>query len=430
MSAIPSLTTVLAILAAACPAVALAQPSGTAPGAYAVDVAPQQGVLLLRNGRTLHGKYTRDGDRFYLALPGGEIRIRAAEVEVACESLDACYIYRRQRVDAGNVNSHLDLAQWCIEHELLGPAAEQLAVALSIDPRHPKLVLLQRRIEVAQTAPPPRAAAEAGTEAEPADFVDADMLDKLCRSLPPGTVEMFTNRIHPLLQNHCGNAGCHGSQTTSQFRMVRAPANKAASSRITQRNLFAALQMINRENPTGSVLLTQPIKPHGSARQAIFKTHDIAQYNELVQWVMGVAGPAVPARSTTVGATAPGLIQPSPHAKPLPIPGDRGQVETVSAIDPKTATHASLASFPHFERATDPSATATAAPGSLPSPSPQRPTTLARPNDPFHPELFNRRFFPQGNPREQKAAESPPKQEPTTEPETTLPVPTELGGTP
>jgi hypothetical protein len=237
-------------------------------------------------------------------------------------------------------------------------------------------------------------------------------------------VETFTNRIHPLLQNHCGNAGCHGSQTTSQFRMVRAPANKAASSRITQRNLFAALQMINRENPTGSVLLSQPIKPHGTAQQAIFKTHDIAQYNELVQWVMAVAGPPVPGTPTTVGANAPALLQPSPHAKPLPSPTNPGQAEVGSAANAHAAGHASLASFPRFERAADPATTAAGEQDISPSSSSKRPATLARPNDPFHPELFNRRFFPQGNPREQKTAEAQPAPEPATEPEPMPQAPT------
>ncbi len=173
------------------------------------------------------------------------------------------------------MNSHLDLAQWCIEHNLLGPAAEQLGVAISIDPRHPKLVLLERRLEAARAERRPVEPADD----LPADYLNPDAIDKFCRALPQGTVETFTNRIHPLLQNHCGNAGCHGAQSPSPFRMYRLPGTQAASNRLTQRNLYAVLQMVNRENPPASPLLTVPIKPHGDQKAAVFKSHDVAQYN-------------------------------------------------------------------------------------------------------------------------------------------------------
>ncbi len=343
---------------------------------------PQQGVLLLRSGRTLQGRYTRDGDRYYLALPSGEIRVRANEVEAALPSLEDCYHYRRERVDAGNVNSHLDLAQWCIEHELLGAAAEQLAIAIMIDPRHPRAELLERRLHAARTQTKP--AEVAAIEVE--ETISADELERFCKSLPAGTVELFTSSIQPLLQNSCGNAACHGPRSTTAFRMLRAPANQKPSSRLTQRNLYAVLQMVNRENPTSSPLLTVPIRPHGPVDKPLFKQHDAAQYRELVRWVLLACGNGAKPQPATVQLKPPALMVPPLDATPLEKskPADNpvkqtAAVEEVRPTQPKQPER--------LERAVDPAAKPAA-------------TTAPRASDPFHPELFNRRFFPEGKPEQ------------------------------
>ena len=367
----------LALLAAVAAEPCLAQP---AP----LTLEPQQGVLLLRSGRTLQGRYTRDGDRYYLALPSGEIRIRAGEVEAALPSLDACYRYRRQRVDAGNVNSHLDLAQWCIEHQLLGPAAEQLGVALALDARHPRVELLERRLTAARTQAKPAEMVEVETE----ETISAEDLERFCKTLPDGTLEMFTSSIQPLLQNSCGNAACHGSRSPTAFRMMRAPANQAPSSRLTQRNLYAVLQMVNRESPTSSPLLTVPIRPHGPVDKPLFKPHDAVQYRELVRWVLVACGNPSKPQPATVKLKQPALMVPPPDAAPL----DKaarvdGQVQQAAAIEDADPAEAKLPE--RLERAVDPAAVRTSA-------SPTSP----RASDPFHPELFNRRFFPEGKPEQ------------------------------
>jgi hypothetical protein len=328
---------------------------------------PQQGVLLLRSGRTLQGRYTRDGDRYYLALPSGEIRIRANEVEAALPSLEDCYRYRR--------------------HELLGGAAEQLAVAIMIDARHPRADLLERRLNAARTQAKPVEAAAAETE----ETISADDLEKFCKSLPAGTVELFTSSIQPLLQNSCGNAACHGSRSPTAFRMMRAPANQAPSSRLTQRNLYAVLQMVNRESPTSSPLLTVPIRPHGPVDKPLFKQHDAAQYRELVRWVLLACGNTSKPQPATVQLKPPALMVPPLEAAPLdkPTRTDR-QVQQASAVEDKPASPSKMPD--RLERAVDPAASRSA-PG----------TTAPRASDPFHPELFNRRFFPEGKPEQRPA---------------------------
>ncbi len=390
----------------AVPLALLAPPECRGQGAPAsFSLEPQEGVLLLRSGRTLQGRYTRDGDRYYLALPSGEIRIRASDVEAALPSLDDCYRYRRQRVDAGNVTSHLDLAQWSIEHGLLGAAAEQLTIALMLDSNHPRVALLERRLQAARTQSKPAAAT---TDATLEEVIPAEDLERFCKSLPDSTVEIFTHTIQPLLQNTCGNAACHGPRSPTAFRMLRAPANQAPSSRLTQRNLYAVLQMVNRETPTKSPLLTVPIRPHGPVSKAIFQPHDAVQYRELVRWVMIACGDPQKPRPATVGLKPPALMSPPIGATPIQNSNARldQQVQRAAASEP--VGNVQPPSPPKAERAVDPTQ------ANSPSPQPQSAKTVSpRASDPFHPVLFNRRFFPDGKPDQQPATKD---EEPLSQP--------------
>jgi hypothetical protein len=81
---------------------------------------PRAGVLLLRNGQAIEGKIARAGDLYYVALPGGEIRIQVADVELCCRSLEEGYWRKRAAAELGNVHDHLRLAQWCLRHGLFG----------------------------------------------------------------------------------------------------------------------------------------------------------------------------------------------------------------------------------------------------------------------------------------------------------------------
>ncbi len=257
---------------------------GLAPLALAVpplDIAPKEGMLLLKNGRVIEGKITRDGDRYYVALPSGEIRIKAANVEVLCRGLDECYRYRRSRLEPSNITHHLELAQWCVQRGLLGYAAQELAVAVEINPQHPRIPLLERRLFLARQEPKPKPSDASTSEAGNLK----EELDRLVRSLPRRGVEQFTATIQPILQNSCSTAACHGPQSKSKFRLQRISNGRIISQRVTQRNLQATLQMILRNAPSQSPLLTEPVKPHGTAKNAIFTSREIARYKQLVDWV-------------------------------------------------------------------------------------------------------------------------------------------------
>ena len=351
------------------------------------EAEPQQGFLLLRNGQLLEGKIIPLGDHYCVAVDGGEIRVRASDVEFCCRDLEEGYRRKRAQVRLGDVNDHLALAQWCQRHGLIGYAAEQLAAAMAADPAHPMIPIVERRVTMSL-------AERESTErpAEPADPAPSfDDLDRLVRGLSPGSMETFTQTIQPLLMNHCSVAGCHGPRTESTFRLLRLPPGRPASRRLTQRNLHSTLQWIDREQPAASPLLTAPIRPHGTARAAVFTNHRAAQYKQILDWVHWVARseavlPASHERQADepVGqATAAVHLAADPGATDEFVPPNRSDPSSEETLE----DHPADPRLRPFESDD----------GLLcPKPRVQRgaPPPQFVPVDPFDPKIFNRRFFP------------------------------------
>ena len=178
----------------------------------AADSEPAQGVLLLRNGQMIEGQITRNSDHYQVTLPYGEIRVRVVDVEFCCRTLQEGYERKRAAIQVGNVQDHLELAQWCERHGLLDLADEELVAAAAIEPNHPMLAILKRRLQLAREPPLQPAESQAGVAVP-----TADELDRMVRGMPPGAVETFAQVVQPLLMNHCTSSGCHGSQAETHF---------------------------------------------------------------------------------------------------------------------------------------------------------------------------------------------------------------------
>ncbi len=265
-------------------------PAEMPPSATPLDRWPQDGVLLLRNGEVLQGKIAEVGDFYYVAVPNGQVRIRAADVETACRTLQEGYRFKRQNIRLPSAQEHLRLGQWCLRHGLVDEAQQELAEAVRLQPDHPLLPLLRRRIEMAHqakdTASPTSTAASSPRE--------GSEVENWVRSLPSGVVEQFSQSVQPILLNNCTASGCHGPAEQNRFSLLKPPTGQLATRRLTQRNLASTFQWINPKDPLRSPLLTVPRAPHGSAKTAIFGNPHSEAYQRLVRWVLLAAsvGPA------------------------------------------------------------------------------------------------------------------------------------------
>jgi hypothetical protein len=295
--------------------------------ALAEDAAltPREGLLLLRNGEALRGRVARVGDQYHVVLSDGEIRIRASEVEGFCRDLEDGYEWKRSRMEPGKIQDHLALAEWCLRHDLTGHAAGQLAEALAIDPEHPKLPLLERRLKFASTSQSASTAPNSVIQGQASN----DDLDRMVRAMPPGTVETFTTTVQPLLLNNCAAAGCHGAGAQAEMRLARLPPGRSVSRRLTQRNLFATLKWIDRQQPDESRLLQAPIAAHGTSKTAVFSERDANKYRQLYAWVHAVANGEDPQPASV---EAPGaLLQPA--ARPADADAPVGPADAEEAPD-------------------------------------------------------------------------------------------------
>lgn len=336
-----------------CPAIAAATDG--------VALTPQAGLLVLRNGHVLAGEITRAGDYYVVTLGStGEVRMPADEVEFQCGSMAEAYARKREAMTGSGSRPHLELAAWCLRHNLHEQCAEQLAGAKALEAGHPDIAALERRLELAQA--PVKTKQAVVQTAVAATTLSPEELEKKISALPKASVERFSAIVQPILLNRCGANQCHGPNSKSEFRLLKPPAGQAASRRFTQRNLYATLSQIDVSDPDASPLLVMPQRRHGTALTAVFDRHTQGQLTELATWVKASLGSnvrdsarvAVPATIAADGAT---LSQP-----------DAGSAQKEeSAVDPNAVQSIE--------------ATRAAAGGTF------------VPRDPYDPEIFNRRFF-------------------------------------
>ncbi|HUY31575.1 MAG TPA: hypothetical protein VMV69_02270 [Pirellulales bacterium] len=363
-----------------CAAAFFAAVAGLA-GEPPLRITPREGVLLLKNGAVLPGRITAAGDHYYVLLPKGEIRLRAAEVEMQCNDLVDGYRRKRAKIEDGKATDHLGLAEWCVRHKLFECADKELAAAAAIDPEQPRLALIGKRLEQARREikiPPMRA--------KPLDRGPTnDDLDRLVRGMPKGSVATFTSSIQPLLLNNCTTSGCHGPRSEGKLRLLRLSLAAAPSPRSTQRNLHSVWQCINAAEPMASPLLTAPIQQHGNTKAAIFTNREAVQYRQLLAWVQSVSRPRGPSQPSTVDQTTPPLLQTTPRGRPQERDDSLSSSDLAAADAP-----------PHMDSAMpalDEPATDAAEAESQPPAAPYTPV------DPFDPEIFNRRYFPRSTSR-------------------------------
>lgn len=351
-----------------------------------LQIAPQQGLLLLRSGGVLQGKIARSGDHFYVALKDGEIRVKAADVELFAHDLDEAYRLKHAAL-VGDAAGHLELAGWCLNNNLLGYAAREILSAREANPKHPEIPLLERRLQLAvQPVHWPKFGGLPAVHNAPEE------LDALVSRLPGGTIETYTSTIQPLLVNRCATGGCHGPGSTNRFHLERPAAGRLPTRRVTQRNLQATVRMINLADPAASPLLTQPSGAHGTAREAIFTMHDEHAYEQLARWVEAVTRREQPPQPASVDQTSAPLLQTiaprgagrqrAPHVTPAGMATNAGPAAAAEAPPSDSQQDDTQQGIAEPAKTTDDK--------SDDAKDGQR--ERKRSDDPFDPEIFNRRY--------------------------------------
>jgi hypothetical protein len=368
-------------------------------GADGVSLAPREGVLLLNNGEVVEGLITAAGDRYDVVRKDVEIRIKRSEVAIVCQDLQECYLHKRSGIEQGRVQDHLELAEWCLKNSLVEPAEKELEAARAADPEHPRIRLLEPRLELARQVP------KDAEPVQPGEKAVAEALDTLVRGLPAGSMEHFTNGIQPMLLNYCAKSGCHGPRSSGPLKLERIPPNRLAGRHATQGNLRSALAMVDRDSPQESKLLLAPIRRHGTMKTPVFTHREQSQYKQLVEWVYLISNVKEAAPQPTLEERAAPLLQTvprggkatgaatPPQAKPV---GKQSPDEPASWSDSFPDQVSAPVAGPAGQAAPMTRGVAQTEPNAVePGANPKRSVPEAQfvPKDPFDPAIFNRRFF-------------------------------------
>jgi hypothetical protein len=349
-------------------AAAFSQARAQAPSTAA---PPAPSMIVLHNGEVIAGKITKMDDVYLVDLPYGRIRVKQSDVDLVCSNLDEGYRLKRNTIQIGNVHDHLELAQWCLRHNLMGQASVELADAASVDPKNPMVAALQHRLKMAMEPPAP--AGEKAPATLPSGPSSAE-LDRMLRGMPRGAVESFTQSVQPVLLNQCATSGCHGPQAEAGLRLYRVSGGAATSRRSTQRNLYSVLKYIDLANPSESRLLTAARKPHGTVQHAIFTERQAGQYQRIAEWANQLAGrPTERMPASVARKNGPAEVtEPQFDDQPATLPREANKAQRLNgAKTPRTARRPGTPS----RNADDPA-----------------PASFDQPSDSQDPEVFNRQY--------------------------------------
>lgn len=248
-------------------------------------------LVVLRNGNVLRGTVEKAGDHWRVISAGTELHLRTADVDFLCESIEAAYATYRARLAPPSAIGHLQLAAWCVRHELWGAAQVELAAARLLEPNHPRLAILNQTAahlqQMAESKPPtPAPLGEKSADAVVQTGLNAEQVTEL----PEGALEDFTRRVQPILVNNCTTSGCHRVDGPQQFQLNRDLLHGMANRRSTMRNLAATLQLVDVGLPLESDLLARASAAHAGMETPPLPVHQRELHKRLEEWVLLVSG--------------------------------------------------------------------------------------------------------------------------------------------
>ena len=203
------------------------------------------------------------------------------------------------------------------------------------------------------------------------ESVPYSQLDLLTRSMPKGAVGLFRKQVEPVIQQACSQ--CHQSESTENAFKVFQGRNGLINRRMSQKNLFQALNLADRDTPEESWLIRYATVAHGNQSTPSFHWQ-APQLQSLKQWLVMVSDDPL---------SPPEKFLPKPEEQQTTQPLQRG---TPRAAGPEDAVFGKrLPVLPGSK----PKPTASAKVPSAEAPSAEVPSANA---DPFDAETFNRRF--------------------------------------
>ena len=351
-------------------------------------------IAILRSGVTVPGYINPSSGGYIIEQPERRVWYPSNEILYIVKDLHEGYQQLRNSVVNPTAATHMTLAEWCLSNRLYDEASEELKKCLKQDPQNKKANLLSKQVADVMRGNLPSPATKPARPMAADGFLqpEVESLGGLSRE----TAAQYTSKIQPLLINKCGNAACHGANSSHEFRLTGVRGG-SVSRHNTERNLAAVMKYIDVQGVSHSPILSASKSGHGG-RGPVFQDPGGAEQIRLLRtWTQNAAeemkahdaqlalrptikGPAkkssrptssqevIPAAYTSESTDSPTRNVPPPRELPTD-----DENEKVSSARPKP-----LVVLPHD--------------GDSPPVQNEKPKPEPKTRDAFDPENFNRRF--------------------------------------
>ena len=251
------------------------------------------GALLLKTGFMYLGEAILvDKNVYHVIGARGKPKIPAYKVEYAGVDRHDIYQYKRSRPETASYSGAYALAKWCMANGMHDEAIAEFQNCKSYA-QYPQMIKqLDKEILAAEDvkrnaqrrAIAENAVVEMITNRVPADTSEESFDLRTWRlAVDPAVLEKFSKDVQPQLLRRCAAADCHGSNSVQEFRLTQ-PLQKYSTAEATLRNLKAAFDQIDFQQPANSPLLIYPQKDHGGTK-AIYTRSTRNQLTPIFQWV-------------------------------------------------------------------------------------------------------------------------------------------------
>lgn len=226
-------------------------------------------LVVLTNGSILEGGVVVEGQHVRILLPQGDLQVRATQVDFVCDSLGEAYTKRKQSRVGNSAASHLEMARWCLQHELFAEAEGEIDSARSIDPLYPSLDLVTRQLQQSRALArrSPQAIADSTAIHVGSGFEIPPPQLELTTEIPQWARVEFVKRIQPMLIHSCATSGCHSPGAAQGMQLDRSALVGVGIPELIQRNLAFVLAEVDFVEPESSSLLRRGVIAHGADEQ-------------------------------------------------------------------------------------------------------------------------------------------------------------------
>ncbi|MBN1343484.1 MAG: hypothetical protein JXQ73_12425 [Phycisphaerae bacterium] len=207
----------------------------------ATAIRADMGTVITKDGRTLQGDITEEGDQVRINR-GGIVMVlnrdQIKEIRTETSSADE-YAQRLKKLTRDDIGGHFRLAEWCRDRGMLDKARERCEYVLSLDPDHANAKLLlkavnkrSRRSTDAKSAPEEAQAKEGPkTTWRRGDLLDKEQISRIrLAEVRPGervNVRFKNDVLDRFLEAVAGTDGYNQRDSRANF-MAKSNADKLA----------------------------------------------------------------------------------------------------------------------------------------------------------------------------------------------------------